>query len=229
LVAAADGSGAQQLTRSWGWQGSPRWSPDGQTIAFDASDSDNRFHIWIIDADGGPPRQITQGAGDQAAPTWSQDGQWIYFSARHKSDLDIWRVRPAGGKPEQVTRTGTGPLAYETSDGAHLLTQPRQGALPLLLMPLSGAAPRQLVDCARPSAFATAGRAVFYVACEPGPNPSLHTIDLVSGKDRILGRLEHFPLNSWHVNLAVSPDGKTILYKGVVRLGGDLLMIENFR
>jgi hypothetical protein len=107
--------------------------------------------------------------------------------------------------------------------------QPKPGASPVLLMSLSGARPRQLVDCARQAAFATAGRAVFYVACEPGLNPLLHTIDIVSGQDRILGRLDHFPLDNWHVNLAVSPDGKTVLYRGLLRKGGDLLMIENFR
>jgi hypothetical protein len=32
-----------------------------------------------------------------------------------------------------------------------------------------------------------------------------------------------------HVNFAVSPDGRTILFNGVVRRGGDLMLIENFR
>ena len=32
-----------------------------------------------------------------------------------------------------------------------------------------------------------------------------------------------------HVNLAVSPDGNTILFRGMTRKGGDLMMIENFR
>jgi hypothetical protein len=60
-------------------------------------------------------------------------------------------------------------------------------------------------------------------------NPSFHTIDTITGQDRILGRLDHFPADSWHVNLAVSPDGRTVLYRGLVRKGGDLMMIENFR
>ena len=59
-------------------------------------------------------------------------------------------------------------------------------------------------------------------------NPSLHTIDTITGQDRILGRLDHFPPDSWHVSLAVSPDGRTVLYRGLVRKGGDLMMIENF-
>ena len=41
--------------------------------------------------------------------------------------------------------------------------------------------------------------------------------------------VEHFPPGAMHVNLAVSPDGNTILYKGVVRAGADLMLIENFR
>jgi hypothetical protein len=32
-----------------------------------------------------------------------------------------------------------------------------------------------------------------------------------------------------HVNLAASPDGSTILFRGEVRRGGDLMLIENFR
>ena len=99
----------------------------------------------------------------------------------------------------------------------------------LLLQPLSGGQPRPLVGCVRFDAFATAGRMVFYVACEPGANPSLHTLDTVTGQDRILGRLDHFPPRMPHVSLAVSPDGKTVLYGGVVQADADLMMIENFR
>jgi hypothetical protein len=68
---------------------------------------------------------------------------------------------------------------------------------------------------------------VFYAACEPGWNPSLHTIDMATGQDRILGRLEHFPPMS-ATSLAVSPDGKTVVYEGVVHVDSDLMMIENF-
>jgi Tol biopolymer transport system component len=231
-VGAADGSGARQLTQATGdWQGSPSWSPDGHTIAFDSWDSARQVHIWTIDAEGGPPRQITKDAGDQIAPRWSVDGRWIYFSARRGegAEPNIWRVRATGGRPEQVTRTGSGFLAYESFDGASVLYQPKPGESPLLLMPLSGGRPRQLVDCARNASFTTAGRAVFYVPCEPGTSPSLKKVDIFTGQDRTLGRLEHFPEDAWHVNLAVSPDGQTVLYLGLVRKGGDLILIENFR
>jgi hypothetical protein len=46
----------------------------------------------------------------------------------------------------------------------------------------------------------------------------------VTGRERLLGKLD------LHGNsLAVSPDGKTILYTKQVGEGSDLIMIENFR
>ncbi len=231
-VAAADGSGAQQFTHGieGGWGGSPSWAPDGHTIAFDESDPpDAHYHIWTVDAEGGAIRQITRGAEDQTAPTWSGDGQWIYFSARQGRGLDIWRVRRAGGQPQQMTRGGSGYLGVESFDGASLLYQRAPEDSALLLQPLSGGQPRTLIDCVRVDTFATAGRMVFYVPCQPGSNPSLHTLDMVTGQDRILGRLEHFPPHIFHVNLAVSPDGKTVIYEGFEQADADLMMIENFR
>jgi Tol biopolymer transport system component/DNA-binding winged helix-turn-helix (wHTH) protein len=230
-VAAADGSAARQLTHNTRqWAGSPAWSPDGRAIAFDSGDQvGGEVHIWTIDAEGGTPRQITTGAGSQTVPRWSHDGRWIYFSSHHDGARDIWRVRATGGQPEQVTRTGSGFLAYE-SDGTSLLYQPVNGDSALLLLALTEtAAPRTLVDCVRSAAFAPAGGSVVYVACDPSSRPPLRVIDLDTGRDRLLGRLEYFPPGLTHVNLAASPDGGTILFIGGVRRGGDLMLIENFR
>ena len=180
--------------------------------------------------EGGTPRQITTGPGSQTVPRWSRDGRWIYFSSLQDGARDIWRVRATGGQPEQVTRTGSGFLGYEVGDGTSLLYQPVNGDSALLLLPLTGtAAPRKLVDCVRLAAFAPAGGSVVYVACDPSSRPPLRVIDLDTGRDRLLGRLEHFPPGVTHVNLAASPDGRTILFIGGVRRGGDLMLIENFR
>ena len=141
-VAAADGSGAQQLTHGieGGWGGSPSWAPDGHTIAFDESDPpDAHSHIWTVDAEGGAIRQITNGANDQMAPTWSGDGRWIYFSARQGHGLDIWRIPVAGGAAAAGDAGGSGYLGIESFDGAGLLYQPKpEEDSALLLQPLSG-------------------------------------------------------------------------------------------
>jgi len=70
---------------------------------------------------------------------------------------------------------------------------------------------------------------IVYAGCEPRTTPSLHSIDLVSGRDRLLGTLEHFPPDPLGHPLAVSPDRKTILFAGLVRRGADLMLIEHFR
>jgi Tol biopolymer transport system component/DNA-binding winged helix-turn-helix (wHTH) protein len=230
-VTAADGSDARQLTNSTRqWAGSPAWSPDGRSIAFDSVDVGGQVHIWTIDAEGGTPRQITTGPGFQTVPRWSRDGRWIYFSSHQDGARDIWRVRATGGQPEQVTRTGSGFLGYELEDGKSLLYQPVNGDSALLLLALTGTtAPRQLVECVRSAAFAPTGRTIVYVACDPSSRPPLRVIDLDTGRDRLLGRLEHFPPGTMHVNLAASPDGRTILFSGGVRRGADLMLIENFR
>jgi len=202
-------------------------------IAFDSAEGGgvSRTHIWTVDGEGSAPRQLTTGSGDQAAPSWSRDGTWIYYSSLSQGTRNIWRVRTYGGTaPEPVTRTGSGFVAHEFADGTSLLYQPEDSDAPLLLMPLTGAAaPRRLVDCVRKAAFAPAGPTIVYVPCASGSNPPLHALDPVSGKDRLLGTLEHFPQGATHVGLAVTPDLKSIVFRGSLRADGDLMLIENFR
>ena len=70
------------------------------------------------------------------------------------------------------------------------------------------------------------------MACAPGSgwggfNSALHLVG-ASGKDRVLGTLERF-WNPSPFGLAVSPDGKVIVYNHLLREGHDLVMIENFK
>src|SRR5262245_43594800 len=74
-------------------QGSPRWSPDGSLVAFDAQEANGDRHVWVIPSEGGAARQLTKESGDQAAPTWSHDGQWIYYTNDPDRGRNVWRVR----------------------------------------------------------------------------------------------------------------------------------------
>ena len=99
-----------------------------------------------------------------------------------------------------------------------------------MVMPLKGAGPpRRLIECVRHGSFIPVGTTIFYAGCEPGTTPSLHSIDLLNGRDRLLGTLEHSPPDQLGIHLAVSPDRKTILFAGLLRHGADLMLIENFR
>ena len=223
-LAEADGSNPVQLTHGPGLlQGTPRWSPDGRRIAFDSQGEDKHYDIWTIDVDGGSLRHLTQDPGDKVTPSWSADGRSIYFSSDREGSFDIWRVASAGGPAERVTRTG-GHLPYESADGQTLFFKKSYFASPLLALALPGGPERQVVDCVPWFGFAVSRAGVYHFGCGTGPDVPLFLLDAVTGRDRLLGRVE-----SPDEGLTVSPDGKTILYTRRVREGSDLMMIENFR
>src|SRR5258706_10880486 len=68
----------RQLTNDEHSSSSPRWSPDGERLAF-ISARDGESQIWTIDVSSGTLKKISSlstGAGD---PVWSPDGKWLAF------------------------------------------------------------------------------------------------------------------------------------------------------
>ncbi|HEX6717049.1 MAG TPA: protein kinase [Pyrinomonadaceae bacterium] len=56
----------------------PRWSPDGQRIAF-TSRRTGDYELWVMNRDGSGLRQVTQSKGGHYSP-WSADGSMIAYS-----------------------------------------------------------------------------------------------------------------------------------------------------
>ena len=68
-VADRDGRNALQLTSFNGRRGgTPAWSPDGQSIAFDLRNDDGRGDIYVIPARGGAAVRITNHPADDLVP-----------------------------------------------------------------------------------------------------------------------------------------------------------------
>jgi eukaryotic-like serine/threonine-protein kinase len=74
-----DGSDRHELTFAPMESGLPRWSPDGQAVAFAGRMPGARWHIYMVPAEGGDPQALTQGDSDDADPTWSPDGQRLAY------------------------------------------------------------------------------------------------------------------------------------------------------
>jgi Tol biopolymer transport system component/serine/threonine protein kinase len=72
FVCRVDGTGLRQLTNDAAKDRWPRWSPDGQRIAF-YSDRGGRYNVWILHPDGSGLEPLTDGA-DLHVPFWSPDG-----------------------------------------------------------------------------------------------------------------------------------------------------------
>ena len=108
----------RQLTTGTEWRDeSPRWSPDGQSVAF----ASNRAHygpqpeagtpdfdIYVMRADGSQVRRITSDPGNDQDPSWLPDGQSMVFSSDRASRGDLFRVRLADGHTERLTTNFVG-------------------------------------------------------------------------------------------------------------------------
>ena len=92
----------------------PSWSPDNARLAF----VDSNAHgdpMYIADRIGANPVPIKVAPQGKDAffregvhthnPVWSLDGEWIYFvhGTGPTGRMDVWRMKPSGESPEQLT------------------------------------------------------------------------------------------------------------------------------
>jgi dipeptidyl aminopeptidase/acylaminoacyl peptidase len=80
---------AVQLTSGADGETTPRWSPDGKTIAFTAKRNGDEFtQVYLLPADGGEARPLTTHATAVSNIEWTPDGSAIYFKAPDPKTAD---------------------------------------------------------------------------------------------------------------------------------------------
>jgi dipeptidyl aminopeptidase/acylaminoacyl peptidase len=93
-----DGSHDVQLTNGPDGDSSPRWSPDGNYLAFlSARPAGAKKQIWLLDRLGGEARQLTDVKGDIAAYAWSPDSNKIVLEI---SDSDATASKSTTASPK---------------------------------------------------------------------------------------------------------------------------------
>jgi dipeptidyl aminopeptidase/acylaminoacyl peptidase len=116
----------EQITRGDYDDASPRWSPDGTTIAFASkrapgSDKNDNWDLYLVDAKpNAEPRALTTFAGNdggRGGPRFSPDGRWIAFL--RGGDPKYWAynntrlavIPTTGGEPRILTEALDRPVS----------------------------------------------------------------------------------------------------------------------
>nr|WP_233150797.1 amidohydrolase family protein [Sphingomonas sp. BT553] len=99
----------------------PRFSPDGQRIAF-TSDRGGGDNIWVMNVDGTDKRQVTKEDFRLLnQPTWSPDGRFIaakkhFTTGRSLGTGEIWLYHVSGGGGVQLVKRASEVLQKELGE-----------------------------------------------------------------------------------------------------------------
>ncbi|WP_084419934.1 amidohydrolase family protein [Henriciella litoralis] len=125
------GGTATRIAEGLPFEMQPRFSPDGERIAF-TSDRGGGDNIWVMNADGSDKRQITKEDFRLLnAPDWSPDGQYIaarkhFTTSRSLGTGEIWLYHVSGGGGVALVEKASDALQKElgepvfSSDGSQV-------------------------------------------------------------------------------------------------------------
>ena len=152
-IATERGDTTRLLESSGARERSPRWSPDGKTIAF-ISDRSGREEVWLCGPLGENLKRISDsdteksgGRGDAGGALWAPDSKSLLYSA---SDRKLYRYNLADGKTTTVTSSevSTPRSAAFSPDGKWIsYTKVDRAMRPhVYLVPVSGGEERRITD-----------------------------------------------------------------------------------
>ncbi len=80
----------------------PRWSPDGEHIAF-VSRRNTQADIFLVDVSSENEHNLTESAGNDYRPRWSPDGEHIAFVSDRDENKEIYIVDSSGSNQRNLT------------------------------------------------------------------------------------------------------------------------------
>lgn len=228
-IARPDGTEARQINTA-GILGLelPRWSPDGQELAFMGERADSLWRIYVVPASGGTPREASRGTDNQGAPSWSADGRTLVYGrvrCQEVHECAIAKIGLATGE-EQVLPGSEGLSTARWSPDGRYIAALRTDSHQVYLEDTRTGAWRKLANgvTGNDLAWAPDSRSVY--ASEPdGQKPSIlqirldgrvHTAIDLSSYSHLSGAVD-----TW---FNVAPDG-SILFARQVR-GSEILALN---
>lgn len=207
----SNGENPSQLTQMNTYAGTPRWSPDGKWIVFDAFTAQGP-QIYIIDAAGRNLRSVTKGPYFNAVPSWSRDGRSIYFTSLRTGRKEVWKHLQSGDDIQLTKHGGFNP--FESFDGQSVYFSKFDEA-GIWKIPVNGGE-ESLVVKGRPQTFywghwALTRPGIYFLNADVEPRARIEFYDFATRRT--------FPVLSLEKNavygqpsLSATEDGKTIFY-----------------
>lgn len=120
-----EGGLAKKLSSPKGQELFPKFSPDGQTIAF-SGNYDGNTDVYIMPASGGKPKRLTHHSADDLVVEWYPNGKHILYRSRMISPSRrfnrFFKQSVGGGLPETLA-LAYGELASFSPDGNRMAFQ----------------------------------------------------------------------------------------------------------
>ena len=217
-VSSGNGSHPVQISSTES-AGTPRWSPDGKQIAFDAPCEEGTC-VFIAPIDRSEPaRQLDEGR----VPSFSRNGKWIYFASERNGESQIWEIHSRGGAAVQVTRKG-GFAALESSDG-HLYYTKSQWQTEIWRTPIAGGKESLVSSKVRPvtwSSWTVTQKGILFSSDAQGKGPQLSLYDPLTGALHELLTLPSSP--RW---MGATADGRRVAVNDANE--SEITLVENLR
>ena len=142
-IVSVDGKNHQKLTSNEANESSPRWSPQGDRIAF-VSTTEEGAEIYVHWIGSGTTAKISQLPFSPSSLTWSPNGEYLAFSMKVEKTPPVLAKMPK--KPKGAQWAGTPRITdrvYHEADGRGYL---KPGFNHIFVIPASGGAPRQITS-----------------------------------------------------------------------------------
>jgi len=125
-VAGRDGTGVRRLTTHVGVESNPRFSPDGNLIAF-SGEYDGNVDVFVVPTEGGEPVRLTWHPGSDVVQDFTPDGSAVLFTSGRASFTgryqQLFLVPVEGGIPEELPIPNAFKAAF-SPDGTHIAYTP---------------------------------------------------------------------------------------------------------
>jgi len=229
-VCDIDGSNCAPVTSLGTLTRVPRWSPDGKRIVCESS-RNGKTSISAIDLETHGLRGLVADPSEERVPSWSRDGQWIYFGSKRSGSWQIWKVLAEGGAPVQVTKQG-GFLPFESSD-ARFVYYDKGDVAGVWRVPIDGGEEILILDQLKPGMsgnWAVVDDGIYFIRFDyvnTEEEGAILFYDFASGRVKEIVKLGKDHILSG--GLSVSSDRRLFLYTVWEHLGGDIMLVENFR